>query len=202
MASQNTRTQPPNYNQRNTHNLCCNNLNGTWPVWQLRNNTALHSTYCDGMWSLSFHILIFCHTENNNDPPNCDDPDGVWKMRRFLAVWKTSFVKCINPTGYIAIDEVVCSTKEEWFFGSIFQRNAEDLFSEFTNSVTLFAEYMTWVYTLPLFGEFYYLADSFCYIEQKIYLRFGRLQFQDTTPPSTHTQSLADARCLACEVHT
>jgi len=56
-----------------------------------------------------FLILRFLHLENNYNPPNCDDPhyDRLWKISNISDTLNNKFYKLYNPTGHLAVDEVI-----------------------------------------------------------------------------------------------
>jgi hypothetical protein len=127
-----------------------------------------------------FHILRFCHFENNNDPPNCDNRDRLWKIRKIFGSLNNKFCEIYNPTEHSAVDEVIMFYKGRVIFLAIYCKETQKIW--YKNLQTLCSTCMTRMYTLFVHGESYYLSGSFCYIEQKIYLFFcGRLQFKDTT---------------------
>jgi hypothetical protein len=64
-----------------------------------------------------FHILIFLHFENNDNPPNRDPHyDRLCKIRNIFDNLNNKFYELYNPTEHLAVDEVIVFFKGRVIF--------------------------------------------------------------------------------------
>jgi hypothetical protein len=71
------------------------------------------------MWHNRFFLILrFLHFANNDTAPDrsAEDYDRLWKLRRVFEYLNSRFAALYNPTGHLAIGEVIVKFKGKVVF--------------------------------------------------------------------------------------